>query len=318
MNYVPQAGNPVARKASGMGAIQSAVQPAGSTATKHAPYRPSLPTIALLALTAVVFYPVAAGLVRAWSIDPNSSHGFAIPVFSAWVVWRHRSELQPITSTASFSGLILVAFALLLMVVGTIGAEQFLPGIALVLLLGGYVATFLGWNAFRRLLFPWALLFLMVPIPSIVLNQITLPLQVLSSQLATSLLSLIGIPVLREGNVITLPVMKLEVAEACSGIRSLISLTTLVVMYGYLAESSWVRRVVLALAAIPIAVAANALRIFGTGVCVEYWDPTKAVGFFHGFSGWALFMVSVALVLLVHAMLCRIGDALTPDRGRPA
>ena len=274
--------------------------------------------LALLLLTAAVFYPVVLGLVHTWWTDPNSSHGFLIPIFSAWVVWHRRSVLQPARILPSSWGLLFIACALLLLIVGTVGVEQFLPGVALVLLLGGYIATFLGWKTFRRLLFPWAMLFLMLPIPAIVLNQITIPLQFLSSQLATSLLSLIGIPILREGNVITLPVMQLEVAEACSGIRSLVSLTTLALMYGYLAEPSWLRRIVLVLAAIPIAVAANALRIFGTGLCVEYWDPTKASGFFHEFSGWVVFILSMALILLVHAMLCKIGGGRVHERSQPA
>lgn len=301
-----------------MSAIAPAVQLGEPTAARLTRYRPLLPAILLLVLTAMVFYPTLAKLVHTWWVDPNFSHGFLIPIFSAWVVWRHRSVLRPANILPSSWGLVLIACALLLLIAGTVGVEQFLPGVALVLLLGGFVATFLGWNIFRQLLFAWAMLFLMLPIPAIVLNQITIPLQFLSSQLATSLLSLIGIPILREGNVITLPVMQLEVAEACSGIRSLVSLTTLALMYGYVAEPSWVRRIVLALAAIPIAIAANALRIFGTGLCVEYWDPSKAAGFFHEFSGWVVFILSMALILLVHAMLCKIGGGRVHERSRPA
>jgi len=108
------------------------------------------------------------------------------------------------------------------------------------------------------------------------------------------------VPVLREGNIINLPAMPLEVADACSGIRSLLSLTTLAVMYGYLLEPRVWLRVVLALASIPIAVAANGFRIFGTGLLVQYWDPDKAQGFFHEFSGWLMFVVSLLLLFGVH------------------
>ena len=152
-----------------------------------------------------------------------------------------------------------------------------------------------------------------IPIPAIVFNQITFPLQLLASRMARDLLPLFGVPVLREGNVIELPAMKLEVAEACSGIRSLMSLFTLAVFYGYFLEKSISRRVVLALASIPIAIAANALRILGTGLCVQYWDPDKAMGFFHEFSGWVIFLVSLACLYLVHRTML-----LIPAKGRPA
>ena len=144
---------------------------------------------------------------------------------------------------------------------------------------------------------------LMVPIPSIILNQITFPLQILASKLSAWLLPLLGVPVLREGNVINLPVMPLEVADACSGIRSLLSLTCLAVMYGYLLEKRVSVRVLLALASIPIAVAANGLRIVGTGLLVQYWDPDKAEGFFHAFSGWLIFVVSLLMLFALHRLI---------------
>ena len=116
-------------------------------------------------------------------------------------------------------------------------------------------------------------------------------------------LPLLGVPVLREGNVIVLPAMPLEVAEACSGIRSLMSLGALAIIYGYLLEPRILLRVLLLIAAVPIAVAANALRVVGTGLCVQYWDPTKALGFFHEFSGWVIFIVAFLLLVLVHRAL---------------
>jgi exosortase len=156
---------------------------------------------------------------------------------------------------------------------------------------------------FRAVLFPWEFLILMIPIPTIVFSQITLPLQMLASSVGALLLPIAGVPVLREGNVIHLPAMTLEVAEACSGVRSLISLATLAVIYGRVFETRvWVR-VVLALASIPIAVAANCVRIVGTGLLVQYWDPGKAEGFFHTFSGWLVFVVSLAMLFLLHQLL---------------
>jgi exosortase len=149
-------------------------------------------------------------------------------------------------------------------------------------------------------LFPLLFLGLMIPIPAIVLGQVTFPLQILASKLSAWLLPFLGVPVLREGNIINLPAMPLEVAVACSGIRSLLSLTTLAIMYGYLMEDRIAIRAVLALASIPIAVAANGLRIVGTGLLVQYWDPDKAEGFFHLFSGWLIFVVSLLMLFLLH------------------
>jgi exosortase len=147
----------------------------------------------------------------------------------------------------------------------------------------------------------------MIPIPAILFNQIAFPLQLMASQSAAWLLPLLGVPTLRLGNVIQLPVMTLEVVEACSGIRSLVSLTTLAIIYGYLLDNRVARRVILAFSAIPIAVIANSLRIVGTGVLGEYWDPEKAEGFFHTFSGWLIFVVSLLMLFAVHTLLQRFG-----------
>jgi exosortase len=158
----------------------------------------------------------------------------------------------------------------------------------------------------RQLLLPILILLLAIPFPAIIFNQITFPLQLMASRCASMILPLLGVPVLQEGNVIQLPVMKLEVAEACSGIRSLMSLFTLAVFYGYFLERTTGRRIILALASIPIAVAANVVRIVGTGLCVQYWDPEKALGFFHEFSGWVMFVVSLGCLYLVHRLMCWI------------
>jgi len=197
---------------------------------------------------------------------------------------------------------------------GNLGAELFLSRTSLLVLIAGLVIFFLGWQYFRAVLFPWAFLLLMIPIPSILFNQITFPLQLLASKVASDVLPLAGVPVLREGNVIGLPLMQLEVAEACSGIRSLLSLATLTIIYGYLMESRIWIRVLLAIASVPIAVAANSFRIVGTGLLVQYWDPEKAEGFFHLFSGWLIFVMSLAMLFALHKLLRTIfvKDAAQP------
>ena len=156
-------------------------------------------------------------------------------------------------------------------------------------------------------------MFLAIPIPIIIFNEVALPLQFLASRLATGLLQFLGVPVLREGNVIRLPSMSLEVVEACSGIRSLMSLVTLAVFYGKLLEERWWNRIILVLAAIPIAVAANGLRVMGTGLLGQYWSPDKAEGFFHTFSGWLIFVLSLGMLYFIQWALHWRDHARQPE-----
>jgi len=277
------------------------------SATAHArPLFVAIPPwqVAILgALLLGLYARTLAHLVGQWWHDPNFSHGFFVPAFSAFVLWQERERLMRLIPQPSWSGLPLLAGALCVLIVGQLGAELFLARISFLLVLTGLIVLFLGWNFLRATFFPLAFLLLMIPIPNIVFNQITFPLQLLASKVAATVLPLLGVPILREGNVINLPAMSLEVAEACSGIRSLMSLVTLAIIYGYLTEKRVAIRIALAVASIPIAVAANSVRIIGTGLLVQYWDPEKAEGFFHASWGWIIFVVSMALLILFHALL---------------
>jgi exosortase D (VPLPA-CTERM-specific) len=260
----------------------------------------------ILLLIAWLYGSILARLFGQWISDPNFSHGIFVPVFSLFVLWQNRKSLSSLVPAPSWSGLAVLVCALLMLMLGVLGAELFFSRFSLLVLLAGLIVLFSGWPLFRAVLFPWAFLILMIPIPQIVLQQVTFPLQILASKLSAGLLPFAGVPVLREGNVIVLPSLSLEVAEACSGIRSLLSLVTLAIIYGYLLESrKWVR-VVLACSALPIAVAANSFRIFGTGLLVQYWDPDKAKGFFHLFSGWLIFVVSLIMLFALHGVISRL------------
>ncbi len=257
----------------------------------------------LLLLFGVLYLRVATKLVSDWYVIPDFAHGFLIPFFCAYVVWEKRRVVAETPLQPSWAGVTLVTLGLLTYITGIYGAELFLARISGLMLLAGLIWTFAGFPMLRVLQFPLLMLLLAIPFPAVLFNQITFPLQLLASRLASSILPLLNVPVLREGNVIELPAMKLEVAEACSGIRSLMSLFTVAVIYGYLLEPSTWRRTWLALASIPIAVAANALRIVGTGLCVQFWDPEKAMGFFHEFSGWLMFLFSLGLVYLLQRLM---------------
>jgi exosortase len=250
-------------------------------------------------LVLAVYYRVLGKLVIDWWTIPDFSHGFLVPLFAAYLLWEKRAVLLATKIAPVWSGLAVMALGLAVLLLGVYGSELFLSRASLLILLAGLTLTFGGWQLLKELRFVLLVLVLAIPLPSILFNQITFPLQILASKLASGLLPLFGVPVLREGNVIELPLMRLEVAEACSGIRSLMSLFTLAVFYGYFMEKSTGRRTLLVLASIPIAIAANAVRILGTGLCVQYWDPDKAMGFFHEFSGWVVFLVSLACLYLV-------------------
>lgn len=290
---------------------QPATEPAPVTPTSATPkivparavWERWMPFLLLGGLIAAVYFRVGTKLVYDWYTNPDFSHGFLVPPFALYLVWTKREALRRTPIRPSWAGVVLVAAAIFTLFLGVYGAELFLSRLSFIMLLGGVVWTLGGRAMLRELRFPILVLLLAVPFPAVIYNQITFPLQIFASKLASAALPLFGVPVLRDGNIIQLPSMQLEVAEACSGIRSLMSLFTAAIFYGYFLERSTGRRVILALAAIPIAVFANGVRIVGTGLAVQYWDPQKAMGFFHEFSGWLIFVVSLVCLYLLHTAM---------------
>jgi exosortase len=261
-----------------------------------------------VALALVFLYtPVLWRLALQWYHDPDASHGFFVPLFAAYVLWERWPAVTARRREPSWWGVVLLGAGLAVMATGVVGAELFLARISLLIVIAGLIVMFLGWNYLRAAWFPLAVLLLMIPIPKILLNQVTMPLQRLAAVLATNILSLLGVVVNREGNIIHLPVMDLGVEEACSGIRSLMSLMTLALICGYFLDRRLWARVTLVAAAVPIAVFANSMRIVITGLLVQYWDAERALGFFHEFSGFVVFVVSVVLLLGIQSILKRVG-----------
>ena len=273
-----------------------------------------LPYAIIAVLLVAIYYRIAGKLVYDWYTLPDYSHGFLVPLFAGYLIWDKRRTLSATPVRQTWSGISLIVFAIVLLILGVYGVELFTTRMSFIFLMGGLVWTFFGSKMLRELRFPLLVLILAIPIPAIIFNHITFPLQLLASRIASDILPMLGVPVLQEGNVIQLPVMKLEVAEACSGIRSLMSLFALAVFYGYFLERTTSRRVILALASLPIAVAANVVRIVGTGLCVQYWDPDKALGFFHEFSGWVMFVISLCCLYLVHQVM----EFISPTTGQKA
>lgn len=261
-----------------------------------------------------LFYDVLRRLVDDWRVDENYSHGFLIPLISAHAIWAQRTRLAQLArQPLLWLGSLIVLFAVFLHFAGVLSGELYASRLALVLSLAGLTLFFGGWPWLRALWFPIGLLLLALPVPSLLFNPLAFRLQLLASDSATRVIQACGIPALREGNLIELAHLKLEVVEACSGIRSLMSLATLAAVYAYFFEQRWWRRVVLLLAVPPLAVIANAARVAGTGILAHYRGAAAAEGFLHSFSGVLVFAVAV-LLLLVLAQTLKVVERLATHK----
>ena len=264
-----------------------------------------------------LFAGVLGSLFADWWDKADHSHGFFVPLLSAYLVWRKHEVLAKLARRPHWGGLLLVLGALGLLFLGSLGAELFLTRIAFVGVLAGLIVYFLGWLFLRELAFPIGFLLLMIPLPVIAYNEIVFPLQLLASRFAMGVLDFCNFfPVVREGNILVLPHSRLEVVEACSGIRSLMSLITVALGYGYLGENNrWVR-MFLAVAMVPLAVVSNGFRVVTTAILTYYFGQKAADGFLHTFSGWMIFLTATVLLLLLHgavnAVRYRFSKEATP------
>jgi exosortase len=276
--------------------MSEAVSPASQTSL------PWKPLAWFGALLLVVYAPILASLASQWNSDPDMGHGFFVPVIAAYIVWQRRERLLAMPARPNWWGLTLVLLGAAQLIIATLGAELFLARTSLVITLAGMVWLLGGTAILYELAFPLVLLLFMVPLPSVVYNRITFPLQLLASQLADSALTLFAVPVLREGNILELPNQKLSVVEACSGIRSLLSLTFLSLVFGYFFEDRRWLRALLLLATVPIAIVANASRVTLTGILTQV-KPELAEGFFHTASGWLIFMLALGILIVFHQVV---------------
>lgn len=255
-------------------------------------------------LLAALYHPVLVLMVRDWYRDEDMGHGFFVPAVSAWIIWQRRDRLLAACYRPSPWGLAVVALGGLFLFIGTLAVEQTVMRGSFLISLWGVIITLGGFRLLYDLAFPLFLLVFMIPLPAVIYNQITFPLQLFATEVAETALSLLGIPVLREGNILELPSQRLSVVEACSGIRSLMSLTYLSLIYGHFFESrTWIRAVLLVLTP-AIAILVNAIRVTLTGLLSEY-DPELARGLFHNMEGWLMFMLALMVLVSVHRLLRR-------------
>jgi len=260
----------------------------------------------VLACIALLYARVIRMLVYDWIHLEDFSHGFLIPLVSLYFVYERRRQLAALSPSGSWKGLGWLILGMLLFLFGKLATQWFTMEFSLLIVTWGIIIYLLGKEFSRIVLFPVAFLIFMIPLPSILMQQITFPMQLFASKVAATMLYVIGIPVLREGNVMVLANTSLEVAEACSGIRSLISLLALSVVFAYISQKVPWKRIVLVLATFPIAIIANAARVSGTGVLAHLYGDKVAQGFFHGFSGWILFVVAFGCLFVVGTSLSRI------------
>ena len=248
-------------------------------------------------LTAAVLYgAVLVKLVRQWAADESYSHGFVVLPIALFLVWQQRDRLRRTAISPSNAGLAVIACSLAVYVLGSLGAELFLTRVSLIGVIAGTVLYVFGWQQFRVVGFPLGFLLFMIPLPTIVFDRVAVSLQLLASQIGEQLLQLANVPVLRDGNVLTLATITLEVNDACSGIRSLMALLCVATLIGRYSDSTPLQRWSIALAAIPIAIALNGVRIAATGIAASRFGPVVASGAIHAAAGWIVFVAALGVV----------------------
>ena len=248
------------------------------------------------ALAFAVFAPILFYMVLHWRADSNYSHGFIVALLVPYLIWERRKKLARTPIEPSWYGVIPLALGALALAIGRLGVELMSMRVAFVLTLIGIQLLLLGIPIIRVLAFPLFLMFLMVPLPQSLVNVIAFPLQLIAADMAVGTLHLFGFPVLREGNILHLPNMPLFVAEACSGLRSLMALGTLGILFAYFFRKSWTERLLLIASTIPIAIFVNAFRVALTAV-LSYYEPDMAKGAMHTTEGFITFAMALALLM---------------------
>jgi len=263
--------------------------------------------LCLLMLT-IVYLSIVPPMVKDWYTDGNYSHGFIIPLIAGYFLYERRNALQKIFVEPWGPGLLVIILGLVQLTVAWLGTEYFTMRLSLVVLMAGMVLYFFGREVFKIALLPISYLIFMVPLPYIIYDAMAFPLKLFVTKVSVGVLSSVGVVVLREGNIIMFPTTTLEVADACSGIRSLMSLLALSVAYAFFVNTTTVKRWIIIASAIPIAIFTNSLRVIVTGILAQYWGAKAAEGFFHEFAGMVVFALAMVMLVALGAILGKRSD----------
>lgn len=269
---------------------------------------------AIAALLLFTFFEGLRHLVITWGDKEEYSYGYLIPVITLFLIWQKRPQLEQVPFAGSWLGVVIMVLGFGLLVVGNLSTLYLVVQYAFLIVLGGIILAFMGWRAFKIIAAPLTLLMFMIPLPQFFLQEISNQLQLLSSYLGVLVIRLFNISVFLEGNVIDLGTYKLQVVEACNGLRYLFPLMTLGFIVAYFFHAAFWKRAVVFLSAIPITILMNSFRIGVIGILVEYWGPSMAEGFLHDFEGWVVFMACTGVLVAEIWLLSRVGGDRRPLR----
>lgn len=261
--------------------------------------------VILVIIISTLYSSIFPDMVKQWYRDDNYSHGFIVPIIAIYFLYCRRAELMFEEVNPWSPGIVVILVGLIQLLVSWLGVEYFTMRSSLIVILIGIVLFIFGKKVFRICRFPLFYLILMVPLPYIIYDAVAFPLKLFVTKVSVASLQILGVIVMREGNIIMFPSTTLEVADACSGIRSLMSLIALSVAYAFFLKTTTLKRWVIIISAVPFAIITNAMRVIVTGVLAQWWGAKAAEGFFHEFAGLAVFALAMALLVGLGSLLCR-------------
>ncbi len=264
----------------------------------------------VLPLLVGMYFTIVPQMVMVWYNDENYSHGFLVPIIAGYFLWQSWPELKDRLVKPDWTGLVVIVCGVVQLLIAWLSTEYFTMRSSLIILMAGMTLFWFGREVLKGLALPIGYLLFMVPIPYIIYDMAAFPLKLFVTKVSVVFMKMVGVVVLRDGNIIMFPSTTLEVADACSGIRSLISLLAIAVAYSFLVKTSKLRHWIIIFSAIPIAVATNALRVIVTGILAQWWGAKAAEGFFHEFAGMAVFVLAMGMLVLFGELLRRTGGPI--------
>jgi exosortase D (VPLPA-CTERM-specific) len=270
--------------------------------------------VVICAITGFVFYDGLEWMVMFWARKEEYSHGFMIPAITLFLIWQKKDRLEKIPFDGSWTGFAVVLAGIAIFLLGELSTLYIIIQYSFIVVLIGVVLSAVGWRVMREIWIPLLFLIFMIPLPPFLYQELSAQLQLISSELGVAFIRLFGISVYLEGNVIDLGSYKLQVVEACSGLRYLFPLASLAFISAYFFKTSFWKRCVVFLSSIPITIFMNSFRIGAIGVLVEYWGIAAAEGFLHDFEGWVIFMSCTAILVGEMWLLAKFGEGGRPLR----